>query len=157
MICPLAYIIAIVMPFIVNIIPQFVGFDLPALEVDFDTNRVVIIVIVAVFRLAPVIGMIVFCLKGNMYVEYIWEKWFLVLVSIGGGLGSIAWLSIGILLNLNYMIDFWLSTFKIALNTLIELVSQCLGGDIFAILKNSMDIDNAKISFDIDAEFNPEF
>ena len=29
MICPLSYIIAIVMPFIVNIIPQFVGFDLP--------------------------------------------------------------------------------------------------------------------------------
>ena len=102
-----------------------------------------IIVIVAVFRLAPVIGMIVFCLKGNMYVEYLREKWFLVLVSIGGGLGSIAWLSIGILLNLNYLIDFRVSTLKMALNTLVDLVSQCLGGDIFAILKSSMDIDKA--------------
>ena len=80
-----------------------------------------------------------------------------MLISIGGGLGSIAWLSIGILLNLNYMIDFRVSTFKIALNTLIDLVRQCLGGDIFTILKSSMNIDNAKISFDIDGQYNPEF
>ena len=92
-----------------------------------------------------------------MYVEYLREKWFLVLISIGGGLGSIAWLSIGILLNLNYLIDFWLSTFKIALNTLINLVQQCLGGDIFAILKSSMDIDSAKINFNMDNIYHPDF
>lgn len=122
MICPLSFIIAIIMPFIVNIIPQFVGFDLPHLEVDFEKNRILIIVIVAVFWLAPIIGMIVFCLKGNMYVEFLREKWFLVLVSIGGGLGSIAWLSAGILLNLNYLVDFRRSTLKLALWTMSDLV-----------------------------------
>ena len=122
MICPLAFIIAIVMPFIMNIIPQFVGFDLPHLEVDFDNNRIIIIVIVGVFRMAPIIGMIAFCLKGNMYVEYLREKWFLILVSIGGGLGSITWLLSGILLNLNYMIDFRHSTLKLALKTMSDLI-----------------------------------
>ena len=101
MICPLAYIIAIIMPFVVNIIPQFVGFDLPTLDSDFETNRIFVLIILGVFRMAPIIGMIAFCLKVELYVEFLREKWFIVLISIGGGLGSIAWLSVGILLNLS--------------------------------------------------------
>lgn len=131
MICPLSFIIAMVMPFIMNIIPQFVGFDLPSLEVDFHRNSILLLIIVGVFRVAPIIGMIAFCLKGNMYVEFLREKWFLVLISLGGGLGSITWLTAGILLNLNYMIDFRESTLKLALRTLKSLIFQSFGGDLF--------------------------
>jgi hypothetical protein len=134
MICPLAFIIAMIMPFIMNIIPQFVGFDLPHLTVDFSQNSFVIIIIVGVFRMAPIIGMIVFCLKGNMYVEFLREKWFLILVSLGGGLGSITWLTTGILLNLNYMIDFRHSTLQLALHTFKDVLLQSFGGNIFKFI-----------------------
>lgn len=74
-----------------------------------------------------------------MYVEFLREKWFLVLVSLGGGLGSITWLTTGILLNLNYLIDFRHSTLKLALRNLKDLVFQSFGGDLFRYFLSESD------------------
>ena len=150
MICPLSYIIAIVMPFMVNIIPSFVGFELPGLNVDYSRNKVLILIILAVFRIAPIIGMIGFCFKGNMYIEFLREKWFLVLISIGGGLGSIAWLSIGILLNLSYMIDFTGSSVWLALRTLQDMFFSLTQGNMMDIFKMGFDTSKAEgtVNFD---------
>ena len=96
-----------------------------------------------------------------MYVEFLREKWFLVLISLGGGLGSITWLSAGIFLNLNYLIDFRHSTLRLALHTLRDLIFQSFGGDLFRYLINvddsSIDTDHYLITdYDVEGIFTQE-
>ena len=102
MIAPLAFIIGIAMPFLINILPAIIGFDLPAGDVQILKNLHWVIIIVAIFRIAPLIGMVTFCVKANLYTDYLRENWFLIIVTIGGVLGNISWLILGMLMEMSY-------------------------------------------------------
>jgi hypothetical protein len=102
MIAPLAFIIGLVMPFITNIILGIVGFALPPGNADLLQHLPMIIILVAVFRIAPMIGMVAFCIRSNLYTEYLREKWFLLIVTIGGTLGNMCWLILGMLMEMSY-------------------------------------------------------
>jgi hypothetical protein len=102
MIAPLAFIIGLVMPFITNILLGIVGFDLPPGNADLLQSLPIIIVLIALFRIAPMIGMVAFCIKSNLYTEYLREKWFLLIVTIGGTLGNMCWLILGMLMEMSY-------------------------------------------------------
>lgn len=102
MIAPLAFLIGFVMPFVIKLLSNIVGFDLPKGEVDIQRNYHLVIIIVILLRLSPFIGMVAFCLKAKMYTEYLREKWFLVIVTIGGSLGNLVWLMLGMIIEMSY-------------------------------------------------------
>jgi len=52
--------------------------------------------------MSPMIGMVTVCIKANLYTEYLREKWFLFIVTIGGALGNMSWLILGMLMEMSY-------------------------------------------------------
>ena len=102
MISPLSFIIGLVMPFIIKILTHIIGFELPKGEVEIQRNYHLVILIVILLRLSPFIGMVAFCLKAKLYTEYLREKWFLVIVTIGGSLGNLTWLMLGMIIEMSY-------------------------------------------------------
>lgn len=102
LIAPLAFIVGLVIPFLLNIILDFAGLELPEATADLFENLPLIVVLVGIFRMSPMIGMVTFCIKANLYTEYLREKWFLFIVTIGGALGNMSWLILGMLMELSY-------------------------------------------------------
>lgn len=101
-IAPLAFLIGFIMPFVIKLLTNIIGLELPKGEVEIQRNYHLVILIVILLRLSPFIGMVAFCLKAKMYTEYLREKWFLVVVTIGGSLGNLAWLMLGMIIEMSY-------------------------------------------------------
>jgi len=102
LIAPISFSIGLAMPFVINIITDFIGFELPPGDSDLMFNLPVIILLVGIFRVAPMIGMVIVCIKANLYTEYLREKWFLFIVTVGGALGNMSWLILGMLMEMSY-------------------------------------------------------
>lgn len=102
MIGPLAFIIGFIMPYVINFLPGIIGFELPQGNVELLKNLHYVIIIVALFRISPLIGMVAFCVKANMYTEYLRENWFLIIVTFCGVLGNLSWLILGMLMEMSY-------------------------------------------------------
>ena len=102
LIAPISFVIGLAMPFVINVITDFIGFELPEGHEDLMFNLPIIFVLVAIFRMSPMIGMVTVCIKANLYTEYLREKWFLFIVTIGGALGNMSWLILGMLMEMSY-------------------------------------------------------
>jgi hypothetical protein len=102
MIAPLAFIIGIAMPFAINILPAIIGFELPQGNTELMKNLHLVMALIVIFRISPLIGMVLVCIRANLYTEYLREKWFLIIVTIGGVLGNLSWLILGMLMEISY-------------------------------------------------------
>jgi len=102
LIAPLAFIIGIAMPFVIEVLPSIIGFELPKGNMELLKNLHFVVLIILIFRISPLVGMVLFCIRANLYTEYLREKWFLVIVTIGGVLGNLSWLILGMLMEMSY-------------------------------------------------------
>jgi hypothetical protein len=90
------------MPFAINILPAIIGFELPQGNTELMKNLHLVMALIVIFRISPLIGMVLVCIRANLYTEYLREKWFLIIVTIGGVLGNLSWLILGMLMEISY-------------------------------------------------------
>ena len=118
MLCPIAFVLGALLPYLIAKICMFCGVALPDPESDFNKSLHWLLIIFLLIRYTPSVLLSTLCYRLNIYEEYVKEKWFLCLTILGGALGNLVWIITGTTVNLSYMLNYG----NICIYKMIEIV-----------------------------------
>ena len=106
LLCPIAFVLGALLPYLIVKICMFIGVALPNPESDFNKSIHWLFIIFLAIRYTPSVLLSTLCYRLNIYEEYVKEKWFLCLTILGGALGNLVWIFTGTTVNLSYMLNY---------------------------------------------------